>query len=419
MKKRQKNVPQPGSALRLDALRARRKRRKIYLGALLTVALAGVIFYMTGLYGASVAVLGDALDSAAIALQPGPGWPVKTGVADVFDAQPLEGGFAALGETDLLLYSGHGSQLRRIQHGYAWPGLSVAGGRLCLYNRTGTELRVESRTRTLFTKTFEQPILAARMGQGGAVAVLTRSARYTGELIVYDRQFDEIFHWYATDTEGTPAMLAVSKAENRVAVGCLSPKDGVMGVNVLVLDTGREKPLATVELPGSRVLKLEWLAADSFLVVTDQSCVVYTYKGKEKARYSFGGRTLAAADVEGQNTALLFSGGELVLLNEKMAPSAELAPEGGVSQVVLGRKAAYCLTKDSVLGYSMQGEPLGEQSFSAQPLALVRAGRNVIVLYGAQAAELALTPPGEERDAAPTPTPLSESGANSDTSTTE
>ena len=59
----------PRAGIRLEAIRQRRKRRRIQLGAALTVILAAALFYMTGLYGASIALLGDTMDTVSIALR--------------------------------------------------------------------------------------------------------------------------------------------------------------------------------------------------------------------------------------------------------------------------------------------------------------------------------------------------------------
>ncbi len=383
----------PRAGIRLEAIRQRRRRRRIQLGVGLTVLLAAALFYMTGLYGASIALLGDTMDTITIAMRPGPGWPQKTSMSDAFQAEPLAGGFLVLGDTDLAIYSNQGNQLRRIQHGYARPAVSVSGTRFCLYARTGTELRVESRTRTLYTQTFEQPILTACMAQDHAVGVITRSARYTGEMIVYNDQFSEIFHWYATESDGTPYLLDFSSKSSLAAVGCLAPTGGVMGMNVVVLDTGRNTPVATDSLTDCRGYQQRWLTKDTYVVITDSFCAVFNDKGEEQARYSYAGRTLVSADVEGSNLALLFSDSRVVLLNHKMTVLADTAVADTIS-VVMGKKTAYCLTDQTVQALSLEGEDKGTAVFMQQPLTVVEAGKP-IVLYGSEADQLHLVLPEE------------------------
>lgn len=371
--------PKKTVAIRLEYLRAQKRRRKMQLTAVVTVILAAVLFYITGLYGTSIALLGDAMDTIAIVLQPRKGWPEKTAMNSIFDAQPVQGGFLVLGENDLALYSDYGNSLRKIQHGFARPAISVGSTRFCLYSRTGSELRIENRSRTLYTKNFEQPIVAAEMGKDNSVGVLTRSARYTGELILYNREFEEIFHWYATEKEGTPYLLSFTQNTNRAAVGCLAPNQGVMGLNIQLLDTTKDKPLNLVSLGNCKGYRLEWISDNTLLVITDQFCVLLDDKGKEKARYTYDGRTLLTADTVGKNTALLFKDGTLVLLNEKLKVSAQkLSPK--TKKVVATNKRAYTIQDNVVEEFSWSGELIGTQELQGKVSTLLQA-KDMMVFY--------------------------------------
>ena len=123
--------PRPaGRVSRLSEIRRRRKRRRqlTVLAAMLAVAL--ILAGVAGVYGSAMVGLGDVLDSVRIWLQPGPGFPVHTGVRQALSAQPVNGGFALLGTQDLQVYSDSGRQLRTIQHSYARPGLAAGGSHL-------------------------------------------------------------------------------------------------------------------------------------------------------------------------------------------------------------------------------------------------------------------------------------------------
>lgn len=386
MKKQSK--PSDESAVWLERIRGRRRRRKIRLAAAVTVVLAAVLVYFTGLYGASIAMLGDVLDSVSIALKPGQSWPIQTDKPELLSAQPLSGSFLLLSSEDLTLYSNSGSQLRRIQHGYARPQAAAAGTRFCLYNRTGTQLRVESRTRTLYTKNFSQPILTADIASGGNVAVLTRSTRYTGELMLYNSQFEEVFHWYATEQDGTPYLMDLDD-NGRMVVGCASPAGGTMGLNLVVLDGSRTDPLATIQLQNCSGYSVSWLGGGRFAVITDSFAAVYDAKGKEYGRYNFTG-TLQSADTSGGMLALLYDDGQMKLLDSSLSEKVSVSVPGA-QRVMLADSGAYCLTKDSVYGYSLKGKALGVQTFDSTPQAVFRAGK-LLVAYGDSLGRLALEP---------------------------
>ena len=114
-------VPPRSSAARIERIRRRKRMRRIRAAAVCAVLLAAVLAYFTGIYGASLALLGDAVDSIGIALTPSPGYPVSFTLSGYQNALPLAGGFVAVGDKDLAIYSASstvtaGRPLRRATH---------------------------------------------------------------------------------------------------------------------------------------------------------------------------------------------------------------------------------------------------------------------------------------------------------------
>ncbi len=124
------------------------RNRRIRRTAVLLVLLTAVVLFATGLAGSSVAALKDLTDTARIAFLPGAGWPQQTGVAGAGPrCSPLTGSFVELGNEGCVVWSHTGKKLNSIQSGYARPALAAGKTRFVLYNRSGNELRVESRPR--------------------------------------------------------------------------------------------------------------------------------------------------------------------------------------------------------------------------------------------------------------------------------
>lgn len=386
--------PRPaGRVSRLSEIRRRRKRRRqlTVLAAMLLVAaiLAGV----AGVYGSAMVGLGDVLDSVRIWLQPGPGFPVHTGVRQALSVQPVNGGFALLGTQDLQVYSDSGRQLRSIQHSYARPGLAAGGSHLCLYSRGGYELRVESRSQTLYTASLPGSILLCDMSSNDSLAVLTTSTRGTAELIVYDSRFRKIYGWQMTESEGDPLVLAFAPDNRQLAVGAIRTQDGRLVSQVHLLDTGSDYVTATYSATGSLLLAAEWLSNNRLLAVFDSFAVVLSSKGEEVARLDYSpGEEPMDVSVCGRTTALLLwentvdESGRLLILNDTLTALADFSLYGA-EQVVCGRTAAYCMTNDSVHSYDFSGDLNWEHSSLSSPQALlVRGGK--VMLFTSEKAEL-------------------------------
>ena len=140
---------EPLSAGRVEYLEAARQRvrnRRLRRTAIIVAALTLIILFATGAVGASIARVKDLVDTVHIALTPAVGWPQQTGLADLTAVQPMSGSFVAMDKDTCVVYSLRGTRLASIQSGFARPALAAGKTRFVLYNRSGNELRVESRT---------------------------------------------------------------------------------------------------------------------------------------------------------------------------------------------------------------------------------------------------------------------------------
>lgn len=399
-----------GRVSRLSEIRRRRKRRRVRIAVAATLVVAAVLAYMAGLYGSAMASLGDIVDTVRIALTPGEGFPVRTGISELYQLEELSGGFVALGKQDLVLFSSTGRQLRSIQHGYARPGLAAGNTRFCLYSRGGRELRVESRSQTLYTDTLLNDILLCDMSNNGSLAVATVSSRYTAELTVYSPSFQFRYGWNMTDREGTPIALCFSPDNRRLAVGGLRAQDGALESGIYLLNLNSDQVAVSFMAPGSLLMHLAWLDGNRLMAVYSDFAAVYDMAGGvQTARYDFGaGQQVLGVSTSGKNTAVLLSTGgldeecRLLVLGDDLNPLADTTLLGG-NRVVCTRTAAYILTNSSVLCYTLAGEEQWQLSTQPPPLAVLQAKQ--LLLFTAERAQVL-----EKPQPAPEPTERPEQG---------
>ena len=226
----------------LEAARQRVRRRRLRRTAILLAALILVTLFATGAVGASIARVKDLVDTVHIALSPAVGWPQQTGLGDLTAVQPMSGSFAAMDEDACVVYSLGGTRLAGIQSGYARPALAAGKTRFVLYNRSGNELRVESRTQNLYSKTLENSIYLCAMSDTGTLAVATDSADSTARLTVYTPTMSEQLHWDMTGTQGTPVRMAFAADSRRLAVAAVTSSAGQLQANLFVLSLAPGRP---------------------------------------------------------------------------------------------------------------------------------------------------------------------------------
>ena len=370
----------------LKRMQRRKQGRKVRNILLAVLALAAAVFYFTGTYSNALTAATDGAESVQIFLNRSGSFPVRTGITEPLQAEVLAGGFAVLGQEDLLVYSGTGTQLRSIQHGYARPAISVGSSRFCIYNRGGTELQVESRTRSLYSKKLSENILLCQMSANGSVAVVTQSSRYLAEMTVYPPDFGEPYQWWTTKTEGTPVRVAFADDNHRLAVGCISAKDGQLASGIYFLDTRKNTVTASYQAEtGSALLDLQWISNSQVLCIYDSfACVLNPSTGAELCRFSYGGAAVSSVSVYGRTAALLLSmrsGSRLVVLNDKMSAILD-ETVSMANRVAITHNSVYLLRESTVERLNLKGESQWVQSCDSKPQFVLNADQLLVFTGG-------------------------------------
>ena len=389
-KNRRGNRPaegEPLSAGRVEYLeqararvRAKRLRRTVAVVALLTA----VVLFTTGLVGSSVALVKDWVDTTRIALLPGPGWPQQTGVMEPTQVLPMTGGFVELGSEGCVVYSRTGTRLSSIQSGYGRPALAAGKTRFVLYNRSGNELRVESRTQNLYTKKLENNIFLCAMSDNGTLAVVTDDASSMAELQVYSPKMEQQLRWNMTSNDGTPLRMAFSPDSRRLAAAAVTAGGGQMQTNLYVITLAQGDPV-NVGSQGGVPQWVGWLSNTTLLAVYDSKAILYNAAGGERASYEFSGSTLRDVSVDSRgNVALLLASGQvcqLVTLDQNLSVQYSGNVTTANKAVRLGEQI-YLLSDTAVECRTAAGEYQWSQSLTARPQALLGDAKQLLVFSG-------------------------------------
>ena len=368
----------------LEQARARVRARRLRRTALIVAVLTAVVLFTTGLVGSSVALVKDCVDTTRIALMPGPGWPQQTGVMEPTRVLPMTGGFVELGGDSCVVYSRTGTRLNSIQSGYGRPALAAGKTRFVLYNRSGNELRVESRTQNLYTKKLENNIFLCAMSDNGTLAVVTDDVSSMAELLVYSPTMEQQLRWNMTSNDGTPLRMAFSPDSRRLAAAAVTAGGGQMQTNLYVVTLAQGDPVNVGSQSGVPQW-VGWLSGTTLLAVYDSRAILYNAAGGERARYEFGGGTLRDVSVDSAgNVALLLASGQvcqLVTLDKEL----NVQYSGNVTtsnKVVRRGELVYLLTDSTVESRTSAGEYQWSQSLTARPQALLADAKQTLVFCG-------------------------------------
>ncbi len=368
----------------LEQARQRARNKRIRRTAVLLVLLTGIVLFATGLVGSSVAMAKDFIDTARIALLPGAGWPQQTGVSEVTQVEALTGSFVELGKEGCVVYSRSGKKLNSIQSGYARPALAAGKNRFVLYNRSGNELRVESRTQNLYTKQLENSIFLCAMADNGNLAVVTEDVSAMAELLIYNSNMEQVLSWSMSSNDGTPLRMAFSPDGRKLAAAAVTAGGGQMMTNLYLVNLASGDPVSLANQSGVPQW-LGWTSASTILAVYDSRAVLYNAGGGERAAYEFAGNTLKDISVDAAgNVALLLGSGQLhqaVLLDK----SLNVQFGGTVSSansIVRAGSLFYLLSDSGVECYNTSGEQQWSQTLAAKPQALLADTKELLLFSG-------------------------------------
>ena len=368
----------------LEQARQRARNKRIRRTAVLLVLLTGIVLFATGLVGSSVAMAKDFIDTARIALLPGAGWPQQTGVSEVTQVESLTGSFVELGKEGCVVYSRSGKKLNSIQSGYARPALAAGKNRFVLYNRSGNELRVESRTQNLYTKQLENSIFLCAMADNGNLAVVTEDVSAMAELLIYNSNMEQVLSWSMSSNDGTPLRMAFSPDGRKLAAAAVTAGGGQMMTNLYLVNLASGDPVSLANQSGVPQW-LGWTSASTILAVYDSRAVLYNAGGGERAAYEFAGNTLKDISVDAAgNVALLLGSGQLhqaVLLDK----SLNVQFSGTVSSansIVRAGSLFYLLSDSGAECYNTSGEQQWSQTLAAKPQALLADTKELLLFSG-------------------------------------
>ena len=367
----------------IEAARQRLRSRRMRRTMLLVALVAAAVIYLTGLVNTSVMLLEDMADTVRIALMPEQGFPQQTGAGAVYQAESLGGSFVVLGEEGCTVFSNGGGRLNTVGTGYARPALAAGGNSFVLYNRSGSELRVESRTRELYTRQTEGHIYLCALSDRGELAVVTDDVRKLALLTIYDANRNELLTWSTTTAEGVPLRMDFSPDGTQLAIAAVTAQDGQMVTNLYLLNLRAGEPQLLASEPGSTPLALTWCSNDRLLAVCDTHAALYGSDGSAQGRYDFGGQDVAALSAEGGGLAVLFGSGpsSTALLLDGGLGVQYTGPVPNAHGIVRGNGAFYLLCESSVECYGLDGAYQWSYPLDARPQALL-AGEDLFVFAG-------------------------------------
>ncbi|MFI3170490.1 MAG: DUF5711 family protein [Faecalibacterium sp.] len=396
-KEKKKNEAEPSEkqvdlvqVLRQQKRTQRRNRRIVGL-----IAVVALLIYLSGAFSAAVSIGKTWYESIGISFATQSGYPAQTGISNIYQVELLSGGFVVLGEESCLVYSTGGNRLRSIQSGYLRPTIAAGSTSYLLYQRAGNELRVESRTQTLYTKTYSNSILLASIADSGSVAVVTESDRYLASLTVYSATMQEKLSYSMTDSEGIPLRMEYSPDSKTLAIATISASGGQMYAQLCLISPSAGT-VTWVDAQNATPLAIEWVSKTQVMVIYDNIAILYdTETAQQLASYSYPNKTLADYAVYQDSVVLLFtqsaqSEAVLLQIDADFTQETTISTQAAASSIALDQDRIYLIYEKEIESYTVTGEFLDCYESSKKILELLVA--DDLFLFTADTVELFIPP---------------------------
>ncbi len=361
----------------------KQNNRRKNLRTLMIIAVTSLFVYITGLYGASLAYLGDFISGGMTYLQLGGGFPVEDDFSNVMWADNMGSGLAVLTTDSFDVYSPTAKKVFSYSHSLTEPVVSTSKHRAVLYGANGTQLKIANNHNILFQQEMENNIIHADISDSNRVAVTTRSQSYNGEVRVYNYNMKQRFAWYCAT--GFPVYSILSDSGKSLAICTVQTDGGLLQSEIFIIDVAKGEEKFTIK-SGKYPQKLIF-ADDSKLIIAYSDSVVMwdTVNNAQLGQYSFNGENLLAIENAGAYTAVAcgnYSRGSrstVVLLSNMFEQKLKVTIPQGLKDLSLSASRIYALGYENIYQFDYNGNLLDTVSSGALAKQLVTWKGTVLI----------------------------------------
>ena len=268
---------QPRRLTRKELLRRNKKiakRRQMRL-TFIAVVVTAVLVYITGIYGASLAYLGDFVSSGMVYMQFGAGFPAQLENQTYKQSERMGSALCILDGDSLSFWSPTADKVYEYYHSMQNPVISASDKRVAIYNSNDTSFKVLNAHDVLFSNEMDNDIIHASLAANNYAAITTKSQSYNGEVKVFDSQMNEVFTWL--NAKSFPVQSFLSPKASHLAVSCVLTVDGKLQSHIYVIDTQSGEEKFMLENSGDVALGIEFIKEDTLVVFyTDKAKAIMT-----------------------------------------------------------------------------------------------------------------------------------------------
>jgi hypothetical protein len=252
-------------------------------------------------------------------------------------------------------YNTSGGLIKKRQHVYSNPVLKVAGGNALIYESGGNEISVENEDRVMYTKSFENTIMFARLSSDGYTAVVTSSGNYACELKIYDDSGTLIYERNCVERISD---LSFTDGSKGCVLSYIGAQNGSLTTNVQKIKFDSTEDVWTS--PDVDALGIEVYGSDDgAFLIGYTACSYIDSSGQISSYYEYDG-DFAGGDSRGGKSAIIINDDDrrkytMALFSGEGESPLILSFDEPLKYVTISDGLAYVMTSTGICAYDFTG----------------------------------------------------------------
>lgn len=299
--------------------------------------------------------------------------------------EAFSSGTVMLTDTAIEYLDKSGSKLAVNSHLYSQPVMKVRGSTVLLYDKGGTQFRLEKNSAVYNTYTVSGTLTTAAVGAKGNYAyVLNEDSSYQSHLFVYSYQGKKQFEWgSASDYCITTTLSDNGKS---IAVASLGVRNGEYISKVSLFNFKEKQAEYEVEIPDATVYEIVFINNKKIAALTDNGIFVINKDGEKELVADYTTDVLNSSDsAKGGLKAFALNrysnskDSSVKVYDKKLRELYSLDFETEIYSVCASKSYIAVVLGDNIKIYNSKGEETGSAVIGEKCIGSVFSGRTLFV----------------------------------------
>lgn len=294
-------------------------------------------------------------------------FPISIEGGASYNLLPLDNSIAIVDDSHFFVYNDNGKLIYSAQHTFSRPIMTAFNKKALLYDLGGKSFGLYSKYKNVYSKSTEEPILLARLGNNDIAAVVTKSEKYPSALMVYDAAGKNIFNYRSVSR-------IIDVTFNSDSSGCyitsIGTRGGFIVSNILYYrfdrvdydDNDNPVPVWQTDDLQTLALSVRRYGENNIILFGDTMCAYYDENGNFTDSYEYK-RQLVDYSSDGNIAAMLFRNderrsSELVTIDCLTGTVSEKNLGYEVLNVQVSGNTVYMQSRNGIESCTADGEPL-------------------------------------------------------------